>query len=162
VSGSDIGLTVVRSPVYAHHIPHELQPDRTYPYMDQGVQYFQYTLLPHPGGWQQAGTVRRAAGLNQPPVAVFATYHPQGTLPQSDAFIVVEPEHVLVTVLKWAETGDDLVLRAYETSGAASRAVIRLPKWGRTIETDFMPGEIKTFRIPRDPSQPVYQTDLLE
>ena len=105
VNGTDIGLTVLRSPAYAHHIPHDLEPERSYPYMDQGMQRFQYILLPHVGSWQQAGTVRCAAGLNQPPVALFTTYHPQGTLPQTDSFIAVEPENILVTVLKQAENG---------------------------------------------------------
>jgi alpha-mannosidase len=162
VNGADIGLTVLRSPVYAHHIPHELQPERDYPYMDQGIQHFQYTLYPHTGSWQQAGTVQRAAGLNQPPVALFTTYHPKGTLPQSDSFITVTPENIMVTVLKQAEGGHDLILRAYETGGLPARGVIQLPKWGRAIETVFKPREIKTFRIPRDPSQPVCETNLLE
>ena len=162
VIGNDIGLTVLRSPVYAHHIPHELQPERDYPYMDQGIQRFQYTLYPHIGSWQQAGTVQRAAWLNQPPVAFFTTYHPQGTLPQSDSYIAVSPDNILVTVLKQAEGGHDLILRAYETGGLPANGVIELPKWGRAFETVFMPGEIKTFRIPRDPSQPIRETNLLE
>ena len=162
VNGTDIGLTVLRSPVYAHHIPHELQPERDYPYMDQGIQRFQYTLYPHNRSWQQAGTVRRAAGLNQPPIAFFTTYHPKGALPQSDSFIAVTPENILVTVLKLAETGRDLILRAYETGGLPANGVIQLPKWARTIEVSFKPDEIKTFRVPRDPSQPVCETDLLE
>jgi alpha-mannosidase len=162
VNGTDIGLTVLRSPVYAHHIPHELQPERDYPYMDQGIQHFQYTLYPHTGSWQQAGTVRRSAGLNQPPLAFFTTYHPQGTLPQSDSFIAVTSENIMVSVLKQAEGVHDLILRAYETSGLPANGAIQLPKWGRTIETAFKPGEIKTFRIPRNPSQPVRETNLLE
>lgn len=162
VQGCDIGLTVLRSPAYAHHIPAELEPERSYRYMDQGAQHFQYTLLPHAGTWQQAGTVRRAAELNQPPVALFATFHPQGALSQVDSFITVEPDNVLVSVLKQAEDDDDLVLRVYETGGAAAQVVIRLPKWARTLQAAFKPGEIKTFRIPRDPAQPVVETNLLE
>ena len=162
VNGTDIGLTVLRSPVYAHHIPHELQPERDYPYMDQGIQRFQYTLYPHIGSWKQAGTVQRAAGLNQPLVALFTTYHPKGTRPKSDSYITVSPDNILVTVLKQAEQSHDLILRAYETGGIPSNGVIQLPKWGRTIETAFKPGEIKTFCIPGDPAQPVCETNLLE
>jgi alpha-mannosidase len=162
VNSTGIGLTVLRSPVYAHHIPHELQPERDYTYMDQGTHRFQYTLYPHTGSWQQAGTVQRAAGLNQPPVALFTTCHPQGTLPQNDSFIAVAPESILVTVLKQAEGGHDLILRAYETGGLPANGVIQLPKWDRIIETAFKPGEIKTFRVPRDLSQPVRETNLLE
>jgi len=158
----DIGLTVLRSPVYAHHIPTELEPGRAYPYMDQGIQHFQYTILPHPDGWQQAHTVRSAAELNQPPTAFFTAFHSQGKLPQADTFIAVEPDNVLVSVLKRAEDGHGLVLRAYETDAVAIRATIRLPLWNRVFQADFQPGEIKTFRIPPDATIPVYETSLLE
>ena len=158
----DIGLTVLRSPAYAHHIPAELESDGQYTFIDQGIQRFHYTLFPHSGSWESAGTARRAAELNQPVVALFATFHPEGTLPQCDSFIHAEPANVMVTVLKQAEDGTGLVLRAYETSGAAARALIRLPQLGRVIEADFGPNEIKTFLLPRDPSKAMVETNLLE
>jgi alpha-mannosidase len=162
VNVRDIGLTVLRSPAYAHHIPAVLAPDGNYAFIDQGVQHFRYTLFPHAGSWEAAGTVRRAVELNQPPIALFATFHPNGTLPQSDSFITVEPESVMVTVVKQAEDGGGFVLRALETSGAAAHASIRLPKLGRVIEADFGANEIQTFLIPSDSSQAVLETDLLE
>jgi alpha-mannosidase len=54
------------------------------------------------------------------------------------------------------------VLRAYETTRVATQARIHLPRWKRVIEAQFGPCEIKTFRIPREPSQPVVETNLLE
>ena len=45
-------------------------------------------------GWQQAGTVRRAAELNQHPVVLLETYHDQGTLPPRASFISVEPANI--------------------------------------------------------------------
>jgi alpha-mannosidase len=162
VNVRDIGLTVLRSPVYAHHIPAVLDEGGRYAFIDQGIQHFHYTLFPHAGSWESAGTVRRAAELNQPPVGLFATFHPDGTLPQSDSFLTVEPENVIVTVLKEAEDGDGIVLRAFETNGAAARARINLPKLGHLLEAHFGPAEIKTFYIPRDPLKEVRETNLLE
>ena len=162
VNVRDIGLTVLRSPAYAHHIPAVLEPDGSYAFIDQGIQRFRYTLFPHTGSWEKAGTVRRAAQLNQPPIAMFATFHPEGTLSPSDSFIFVEPESVMVTVLKQAEDGNGLVLRAFETSGAAARASIRLPRLERVIEADFGPNEIKTFFLPREAIKEVIETNLLE
>jgi alpha-mannosidase len=162
VNVRDIGLTVLRSPAYAHHIPAVLEPDGYYAYIDQGIQRFRYTLFPHSGSWESAGTVRRAAELNQPPIALFATFHPDGTLPLSDSFLTVEPANVMVTVLKQAEDDNGLVLRAFETSGAAARASIRLPKLGRVIEADFSANEIKTFLISHDATKEVTETNLLE
>jgi alpha-mannosidase len=162
VNVRDIGLTVLRSPAYAHHIPAEVNPSELHPFIDQGIHQFSYSMLAHSGSWETAGTVRRAAELNQPPFVQFATFHPNGQLPQSDQFIDVQPEAVMVTVLKQAEDGDDLVVRAVETSGAAQHGTIRLPKWDRVIEADFAPGEIKTFRVPRMANQPVIETNLIE
>ena len=162
VNVRDIGMTVLRSPAYAHHIPAQVNREELHPYIDQGIQQFSYSMLAHGGSWETAGTVRRAAELNQPPIVQFATFHPDGSLPQSDSFIDVQPEAVMVTVLKRAEDGDDLIVRAVETSGIAAHGTIRLPKWARTIEADFAPSEIKTFRVPRDASKPVSETSLIE
>jgi alpha-mannosidase len=162
VNVRDIGLTVLRSPAYAHHIPAEVDRSKLHSFIDQGIQRFSYTMLPHTGSWETAGTVKRAAEINQKPTALFATYHPDGKLPQSDSFIDVQPDNVVVAVVKKAEDSNDLIIRAYETTKVATHATIRLPKWNRVIEADFAPCEIKTFRVPIDASLPVVETNLLE
>jgi alpha-mannosidase len=161
VRDNELSLTVLRSPIYAHHHPTLPQPGELYSFIDQGIQRFHYAILPHAGSWEQAGTVRRAAELNQRPIALVETYH-AGPLPQRDSYLSVDQETVVVSAVKRAEDGDDLVIRCYETAGAATPATIRLPKWGRTIETTLGPCEIKTFRIPRDSAQPVKETNMLE
>jgi alpha-mannosidase len=161
VNDRDMRMTVLRSPIYAHHDPTAPEPDAAYTFIDQGVQRFSYVLLPHAGGWAQAGTVRRAAELNARPVALAETYH-AGTLPQHEAYLSAEPENIVVSAVKRAEDGDDLIVRCYETSGVATRATIRLPKWGRAIEAAFGPCQIKTFRVPLDAAQPVVETNMIE
>ena len=158
----EIGLTVLRSPIYAHHIPAEPEPGGQYQFVDQGIQRFTYTLLPHVGGWTTAGTVRRAAELNQRPTALISTYHPHGTLPQCASFVQVDRDNVNVTALKQAEGSDDMILRCYETCRMATIATITLPQWNRTISVRLGPCEIKTFRIPRDADSAVVETNLLE
>jgi alpha-mannosidase len=49
-----------------------------------------------------------------------------------------------------------------EVHKEAAHATICFPQWGRVIQADFSPCEIKTFRLPRDPTQPVVETNLLE
>ena len=158
----DIGLTVLRSPIYAHHDPMVPQDDGLYTFIDQMTQRFCYRIYPHIGGWEEAGTVQRAAELNQRPITLIGTYHPQGTLPQVASFVRAEPANVVVSVLKQAEDDDALILRAYETTRAATRASITLPTLGRAIEAQFGPCEIKTFRIPRDSNAPVTEVNLIE
>ena len=172
VNVRDVGLTVLRSPIYAHHVPAEPKPGCTYACLDQGLQRFSYALLPHHGSWEQAGTVRHAAELNQPPVALFASLvhdDGRGGLPLAASFLQVEPGNVLVTALKQAEDGGGLVLRAVETTGRATpRAAIRLAGrpgangGGCTVEAAFLPGEIKTFYLPYDALRPAFETNLIE
>jgi alpha-mannosidase len=161
VSGAEIGLTVLRSPIYAHHDPIVPDPDGLHRFTDQGIQSFTYALLPHAGDWRTAATVRHAAELNAPPMVVLEATH-AGPLPRAAVFVAVDPPNVIVEVVKHAEDGDDLVVRAYETIGAAVTARIELPRWGRAIDARFRPGEIKTFRVPRDLAAAVEETDLLE
>lgn len=161
VMNKEMSLTVLRSPIYAHHDPAEPHPDKYYSFIDQGIQEFKYSILPHEGSWEDAGTVKRALELNQPPVSIIETYH-QGELPQADSFLEVDSDNVIVSALKKAEDNDDMILRCYETDRVATEVKIFLPKWGRVIKTKLDPSEIKTFRIPKDKEKPVQETNLLE
>ena len=159
VYNRDIGMTVLRSPVYAHHDPAVPVPDGHYSYIDQGIQRFHYTILPHDGSWEQGGTVRRAAELNQRPVVLNVTAH-EGPLPLVNSFAQVAPENLVMSVIKQWEDGDDLIVRIYETAKIATRGKIRV--LGREFEADFGAAEIKTFRVPQNPAEAVVETNLLE
>ncbi|WP_432251789.1 alpha-mannosidase [Streptomyces sp. HNM1019] len=163
VRGGEIGMTALRSPVYAWHEPKVLDDDGVYAYLDQGRQEFRYLLLPHGADWRAAAPARRAAELNQPVFTLLETFH-SGPFPQVRANVDDGAGAVTVSVVKGAEDGSgDLVVRAYESHGRAAGARITLPLLGdRAIEADFGPYEIRTFRVPRDPALPVVETDLLE
>ena len=47
VRGGDIGISAVRSPVWAWHDPRELEEGGDFDYMDQGRQTFTVRLVPH-------------------------------------------------------------------------------------------------------------------
>ena len=157
VRGGDIGISAVRSPVWAWHDPRELEEAGDFEYMDQGRQHFVVRLLPHAGDWRAAGVVRRAAELVQPPFALLETFH-EGPLPQRAGHAADGGGDVVLTVLKEAEDGDALVARAYETAGRPARATLEV--LGRTWEADFRPHELKTFVLPHDGG--VRETTLLE
>ncbi|KIL42200.1 hypothetical protein SD70_03260 [Gordoniibacillus kamchatkensis] len=161
IMNKELALTVLRSPIYAHHDP--LVPDANghYSFIDQGIQQFHYRLLPHEGSWEQAGTVKRALELNQRPTSIIETYH-EGKLPQKASYISVDQDNIIVSSVKKAEEGNDLIVRCYETSKTATRATIRLPYADRVIEASFGPCEIKTFRVPEDADLPVTETNMLE
>jgi alpha-mannosidase len=142
VRGGDIGISAVRSPPYAWHEPRELDPDGVYEYMDQGHQDFTVRLVPHAGDWRAADVVRRAAELNQPPFALLESYH-AGPLPRRKSY-GHDDGAVVVTVVKRAEDGDGVVVRAYETAGRPASATLEV--LGTTIRADFGANEIKTFK----------------
>jgi alpha-mannosidase len=152
VRGGDIGISAVRSPVWAWHGPRELEEGGDFEYMDLGRQSFNVRLLPHAGDWRAAGVVRHALELNQPPYALIETYH-DGPLPQRDSFAADGTGNVVVTVVKRAQDSDAWVVRAVETAGRETDARIEI--LGTTIEARFRPHEIKTFVGETE-------TDLLE
>jgi alpha-mannosidase len=162
VKGADVAISAVRSPVWAWHDPRELEQDGDFEYMDQGRQTFLVRLVPHAGDRRVAGVVRLAAELNQPPFALIESPH-DGPLPQRRSFVDDGEGDVVATVVKAAEDGDgSLIVRAYEAAGRGARAVVELPLVQRTIDAHFGPHEIKTFRVPRDPGEPVREVSLLE
>ncbi len=160
VRGSEIGMTAVRSPVYAWHNPHKLEPGVRYEYLDQGCQEFTYALVPHGGDPAAAGVVRLAEELNERPLALPEHFHP-GPLPPAQGFVDDGSGAVVLSVLKQAEDGNGFVVRAYETTGRPSSARLEFPLFGRTIESSFAPGEIKTFLLPGS-GGPVEEVSLLE
>ena len=114
------------------------------------------TGTPDPAEWS-----RQAAELNQPAILQQASFHP-GRLPGQSVFAAFEPTSVLLSALKSAEEKDGLILRAYNCAAAAVQARLALPHWGREIQAAFGPFEVKTFKIPFAPDQPIHETNLLE
>jgi alpha-mannosidase len=155
-------LTVARSPVYAHHIPVELDEEEEYEYTDQGMQRFTYALCPYRGDMTHRHAYQAAEALNMPPVALFESYH-AGPLPQSGGFLELIGEgQVRLGALKQAEDGGDWILRFAETAGRPAEITLRLPALGRERAISFRPLEIKTLRIPHGGEEPMVETSLLE
>ncbi len=159
VESSDLRLTILRSPVYAHHAPKVLDSGVDYQYIDQGEQTFTYMLIPHKGNWQEALAAKWAEDLNNPPVVLVEHCH-KGRLPKEQSFIKVDKENVMVTALKKAEDTDDTVLRLYETRGESSETNVAL--FERSWKVQLNPCEIKTFLIPQDKRASVKEMNLLE
>ncbi|SDX70001.1 alpha-mannosidase [Paenibacillus sp. CF384] len=158
VKDNDLRMTVVRSPIYADHYG---ERDEYCEFMDQGLQQFRYMLIPHEGGWQQAQVTKRALELNVPPIHIVETYH-KGSLPQTSEGIRVSADNLIVTAFKPAEDGDGYVLRCYEACGHGGEAVIEVPSLKRKWTLRYGQCEIKTFRIPADPDQDVYEVNMIE
>jgi alpha-mannosidase len=159
--GSELRLSILRSPAYAHHDPNTLQPGYRYHIVDQGIQTVIYRLVPHAGSWQEAHVARRAWELHVPPITVNEYVH-EGVLPPTASLLHVEPENVLVTVCKKAEDTNALIVRAYESAGRSCTVRIEMPLLGTSWESPLGACEIKTWCVtPGKPSE-VTEVDLLE
>ncbi|NLA57999.1 MAG: alpha-mannosidase [Firmicutes bacterium] len=160
VNGNRMRLTVLRSPVYAHHIPRETEPGEFYHFIDQGIQEFTYRLVPHQGEWQEAEPARLALELNAPMLVLEESNH-GGNLPTTYSGFAVDQPNILVSAIKRQEDGKGYILRAYEAHGKSTACTF---KWhqAREWETHFEPFEIKTFLVPDEESQEVIELDLLE
>jgi alpha-mannosidase len=165
-----IGITAVRSPVYAWHDPKELDPDGIYSYQAQGIQEFRYLLIPHDGDWRSVQATRRAAELGSAPRAMLESFH-DGVLPPTGSFaevITTEGDgQVVATAIKGAEDpgpdgGTELIVRLSETSGRTATATVRLPIVGRDFDCELAPYRLRTFRVPADPDRPITEVNLVE
>ena len=152
VLGSEMRLSLLRSPIYAFHDPRKPDPGETYRYIDQGEHLIRYRLVPHAGSWQEAGVVREAQSLNVP---VYFRYEmvQDGDITSVASAVTAE--------LKKAEDGDDAIVRVYESAGQATEARVSLhfaeTEWDGTLA----PFEIKTLRFDLD-ARRVVEVDMLE
>lgn len=143
-----IRLSLLKSPTY---------PD---PQADMGEHNFVYSLYPHIGDWLQGGTVQEAWELNQP-LYISAGQSGKGEY----SMFSVEGLPVVFDAIKKAETGDQVVVRFHEYTGARGRVKLHtsLPvrAWQEcnlmeipegeisqgAIELDLKPYEIKTLLL---------------
>ena len=159
IRDGELGVTAVRSPIFAHHEPTSPASGTRYQFQDQGAQRFTLGLVPHRGSWPDANLTRQAIELNQRPTILLESAH-GGPLPAMTSFAEVAPDHVVLGALKLAEDGTDLVVRLVETCGRAAIASVTFPAWEHRVEVEIGPFQIRTFRITGDGA--AIETDLLE
>lgn len=162
IDNNSMYLTVLRSPVSAHHDPWQLNenPDN-YSFTDQGVHSFRYVLAPHSGFCPRASVSRKALLLNQPAVCLVETYH-EGPLPQKASHLQIGAENVVVTAFKKAEKQDGYVLRMYEAEGKDTDCSVEIPVMNRSFIVPLSPYSIKTIFIPNRKEASHQEMNLLE
>ncbi|MBV9330080.1 MAG: alpha-mannosidase, partial [Alphaproteobacteria bacterium] len=143
VRKAELGVTLLRSPTL---------PDR---FADEGEQSVTYALLPHTGGWHEAGVLAEAEDLNRP---LFHRPIP-GCESATRPLLKVHGLQCGFGALKPAEDGCGLIFRVYEPAGGRGRVAIEPPEgWQVAGETNLLedeipasaeigPFEIKSFRL---------------
>jgi alpha-mannosidase len=158
--GSTLRLTILRSPPYGYHVPHEIGAKQHYDWIDQGSQRFDLVLRPFIGDWKKAEIVRRARELNLPPVLVTMHSHP-GKLPPSQGLCSLESQELELTALKPLEDGEGYLLRLADRHGAGGEGILT---WmGQPFTVVCKPYEVRAFRIERlEDAWDLFPCDFLE
>jgi len=105
--GNELRISLLRSPK---------SPD---PEADMGQHEFAYAILPHAGGWREAGVLAEAVRFNAP-------LRWTDRLPREGSFASVDDPNLVLDTIKRAEDSDALVLRLYEAHGGRGTARLRL------------------------------------
>ncbi len=161
VQDNDLRVSIVRGAIYAQHQPRKVDPNGEYIWQDQGIQTFRMVLAPHAGTWQDAGVVHLAEELTAPVPVLYQGIH-RGTRAQSASFLSVDVPNVVVSDVKQAEDGNDLIIRCYETAGRATKASLDLGLVHRHWTGEFHPLEIKTLRVPLTVEGKIREVNALE
>jgi alpha-mannosidase len=146
--GNELGLTLLRAPVY---------PD---PLADEGRQSFTYSLYPHRGHWLDGGVLAEAADLNQPLLCRLVGAGAGTTW----TAVGIGGIALGLSGFKPAEDGNGLIFRTYEPAGAGGRVEVALAEgWTLCGEVDlledrqgpanlrFSPFKLRGWRIERSP-----------
>jgi alpha-mannosidase len=161
VQDNDLRVSIVRGAVYALHQPRKVEPNTEYIWQDQGIQTFRIVLAPHSGDWRGAGVVRMAEEFVNPVPVIYQGIH-RGARALSGSYLSVDVPNVVVSDVKQAEEGSDLIVRCYETSGRETKASLEIGMLHRHWTGDFHPLEIKTLRIPLSPAGKIREVNALE
>ncbi len=136
-------LTLLRAPVY---------PD---PLADRGKHRIEYALLPHQGGWREAGSMRQGYEYNYPLIVRSLAAAPAQE-PAGHSFVSVDVPNVILHSIKCHEPlttptpamDRTWILRLFEYAGTACDPVITLP---RTVKkacySNFMEEEGTPLRV---------------
>jgi alpha-mannosidase len=89
------------------------------PEADLGEHRFAYAVMPHAGGWQEAGVVAEAARFETPLRWLAGPAAPR-------SFLSVDDPNLVIDTVKRAEDSDALLVRLYEAHGGRGRARLQL------------------------------------
>lgn len=91
-----------------------------------GVHTFEYALFPHEGDWESAGVGDMAAQFRVPCRVAQTTRHSGSEPFAGKSFLQLAPHAgLVVTALKQAEEGSDIILRCYNPGTTARASVCR-------------------------------------
>ena len=179
-------LTLLRTPVFAHHTPAQLTEGRHYEHVDLGKHRFIIRLYPHLAS-HRVTPFHWAAEMASPCEVVHENLH-AGDLPPRYSFLLCEHSEQegrargeggqwILHALKGSEDGEGYVLRwqrvtpagqAGDDGGTAEQGRDTfesrwfIPALKRQVHVSARPWQIRTLLVPKDPDKPIIPVDLRE
>ncbi len=99
-------------------------------YPNLGKFNISYSLFPHSGEWKN-GVWAEGDDFNVPVYAAeppsLALVKTHATRPEEESFFSLSPANVVMSGMKQAEDGEELIIRLFEVEGKATTATINLP-----------------------------------
>lgn len=92
-----------------------------------GEQQFEYSVYPHNGNWEEARAWQTAHSFNAPMEIIDTSLH-SGQLPPSYSMVSLRPEELVISAIKKAENGDELVIRFYNISDQRVTGKLSIPQ----------------------------------
>jgi alpha-mannosidase len=161
---NQLRLNLLRSPGYATHEtnpPNNLDRylNRYIPRQDQGNRFTEFTFVFAEGASTTDALTRAGVQANIPldPFVYFPTNR-KGKKSKPTSFASVSAKNVLLTAVKKAETGNDLVLRVWETAGRKTKFNLNVE--GKKFALSIGGWQLKTYRLNRKGK--LIETDLIE
>ena len=99
-------------------------------YPNLGKFNISYSLFPHAGDWKN-GVWAEGDDFNVPVYAAeppsLALVKTHSTRPEEESFFTVSPSNVVMSGIKQAEDGEELIIRLFEVEGKKTTTTINLP-----------------------------------
>jgi alpha-mannosidase len=135
-------LTLLRSP----HAPNPNDPSKAdNATIDLGEHSFAYALYPHVGTWANGLTQQHATEFNNRLLSI-----PNVVIEPLPSLVVSSKPNVLISSIKKAEEGQEIVLRLYESQGTATDTVLQFGvETKKAAECDLLENSIKEYNVKK-------------
>lgn len=141
--GGKLGFIAARNSVYGNHYGKDYDDGAAYDYTDEGLSYFNYSVLPT----ADFETLTRAADTADGLDYLIDSYH-GGALKRSYSAVKIGAENVILSAVKKSEDKKCDILRFYECGGKPAKTVVKY--FGKEIKLDFKPYQIRTVKFFED------------
>ncbi len=153
-------LTLLRSPIYAHHEPAYPRSDIVPQYMEYGEPHFSLRLLLTDSYEDHPSIARKALEFNQSPIVQVESMH-DGVEPLEHSFGSLRGDSsIILSTIKKAEKKEGMIIRLYESDGKKAKGIFSLASPSVSYELVFDSFEIKTLYV--DTTGKVSETNFLE